>query len=122
MSEPVKSDADQGGWQPASIKLDDEERKIGGKLEDAQVAAIRADIWFRGGMVLVISIIFVGLNWQIISFIRDAFDYDVASKLAAGDRLVTTEVLMTLIAATVVQTGVGVIAILSYLFPKRNGS
>ncbi len=107
--------------QTALIALDEEAREIGGKLENAHVASVRADIWLRVSMAAVVAVIFIGLNWAVIGFIRDAFEHDVASKLAPGERLVTTELLMALIGATVVQTGVGIVAILSYLFPKRSG-
>ena len=75
-------------------------------------------------MVLVVALLFVGLNTAVMLFVRDAFAHDLVAMAAkppmlAADRLVTTHVLMSLIAATVVQTGIGFIAIVSYLFPKR---
>ena len=121
MSDPINLEAGGGGSAPAEIQLDAEAKAIGGKLEDAQVASVRADIWLRVSMAAVVAVIFIGLNWAVIGFIRDAFAHDVASKVAPGERLVTTELLMALIGATVVQTGVGIVAILAYLFPKRNG-
>ncbi|WP_061301625.1 hypothetical protein [Janthinobacterium agaricidamnosum] len=83
-----------------------------------------ADMWFRGCMVAVVCGIFIWLNMGVMSFIRDAFAHDSARMLAsppmpAADRLITSNVVMALIGATVVQTGIGFIAIMSYLFPKR---
>lgn len=120
MSASNPLDAYETVLTPTSIELGVEEKAIGG-LEKAQTAGVWADIGLRVLMVVVLAGIFLGLNWTVMEFIRDAFDHDVASKLARSDRLVTTELLMTLIGATVVQTGVGIIAIVSYLFPKRGG-
>lgn len=75
-------------------------------------------------MVLVIAAIFIGLNWAVIHFVEIAFDQDVAL-LKAGtvktpaDRVITTNVFVSLIGATVVQVGVAIIAIVNYLFPKK---
>lgn len=120
MSASNPLDAYESVLNPTSIVLEDEEQKIGGTLENAQAASIKADIWLRIGMAAVVALIFIGLNWAVMGFIRDAFAQDVAVKATGNDRLVTTEVLMALIGATVVQTGVGIVAILSYLFPKRS--
>lgn len=97
-------------------------------LADHKLAAaisINANTISRLLMVLVIAGIFVGLNWAVMAFVREAFLNDMA-QIAANpplikpeDRLVTTQVLMALIGATVVQVGVAVIAIVSYLFPKQ---
>lgn len=86
----------------------------------AKVFGLYADTWSRIIMVLVIAAIFIGLNYKVMSFIEDVFKQDIASmKLASPpSRIVTTEVLMSLIGATVVQVGVATIAIVSYLFPK----
>ena len=107
-----------------TISLQDEERDSTGVIEQATADGMRADIWFRGGMVLVVAMLFVGLNASVMLFIRSAFEQDLIAMvakppLAPGDRLVTTGVLMALIGATVIQTGIGFIAIVSYLFPKR---
>lgn len=117
-----------GGHQPATpttIRLDDEEARIGGSIEQAQVDGLRADIWYRGLMVAVVALLFIGLNGAVMWFIRDAYMHDIVGMAAkpplpASDRLVTTNVLLSLVGATVVQTGVGFIAIVSYLFPKRD--
>lgn len=110
---------------PTTIRLDDEEERISGAIEEATAQGMRADIWYRGLMLGVVALIFIGLNAAVMWFIRDAYLHDLAGMAAkppllASERLVTTNVLLSLVGATVVQTGVGFIAIVSYLFPKRD--
>lgn len=86
----------------------------------AKVFGSYADTWSRLLMVAVIALIFVGLNWYVMRFIGKVFEADL-ELLRSGktaQRVVTTEVLMSLIAGTVLQVGVAIIAIVSYLFPK----
>jgi hypothetical protein len=78
-------------------------------------------------MVGVIAGIFIGLNYSVMSFVHEAFLQDLQQMAAnpplkPADRLVTTNVLMSLVGATVVQVGVAVIAIVSYLFPRPGAS
>lgn len=111
--------------QGATVNLGDEESKIGPTpVEQATALSITADMWFRGLMVLAVCGIFIWLNMGVMTFVRDAFAHDSARMIAtppmpSADRLITSNVVMALIGATVVQTGVGFIAIMSYLFPKR---
>ena len=95
---------------------DDEQR--------ARTEAIRADTKSRRFMVGVIAFLFFSLNAAVMLFIWKVFASDLEHVKIAPDtaRIVTTEVLMSLVAATVVQVGVAVIAIVSYLFPKGQGS
>jgi len=109
-----------------TVKIDDIEEAVGNLtgLEKAHALSITADTWFRGVMVLVVCGIFIWLNWNVMSFVRAAFAQDNLNLVAkppipASDRLITSNVVMTLIGATVVQTGVGFVAVMSYLFPKR---
>jgi len=101
-----------------------EEERIGNAVETATARSIRADIWLRIGMVVVVCGIFIWLNWQVIDFVKDALRLDIAQAAATPPlppehRLITSNVVMSLIGATVVQTGIGFIAITSYLFPRR---
>ena len=121
---------EQARQPTVTVSLDDVESDVGQvseARERAVVFGMYADTWSRVGMVAVMAIIFVGLNWLVIHFLNGAFAADVRmleSKppaLLAADRLVTSNVLMTLIGATVVQVGVSIAAIVSYLFPKNNG-
>jgi hypothetical protein len=113
---------------PKIINLNDEVSK-GGELTQAkgwaEVRSINADTLFRGLMVLVIAGIFIGLNYGVFNLVSSAFDKDIALMTAAGsnykpsDRVITTNVFVSLVGATVVQVGVAAITIVSYLFPKR---
>ena len=67
MTDPGTTRSDAGGWDPAEIQLDAEAKAIGGKLEDTQVASVRADIKLRIGMAVVVAVIFIGLNWALTS-------------------------------------------------------
>jgi len=104
----------------STVVLDNE--PVGG-IEGAKRASILWDIGLRAFMVAVVSGIFIWLNWQVIEFVLGALALDekmlAAKTITPADRLVTSEVMMALIGATVIQTGVGFIAITSYLFPKR---
>lgn len=108
-----------------TVNLSTEENEVGSTpVEEATARSIAADMWFRGFMVLVVCGIFIWLNMRVMSFVHEAFIHDVQRMVAtppmlAADRLITSNVVMTLIGATVVQTGVGFIAVMSYLFPKN---
>jgi sterol desaturase/sphingolipid hydroxylase (fatty acid hydroxylase superfamily) len=109
----------------AEIILNEEERATTGRIEEATAKGLLADILYRGLMVFVVAVMFIGLNASVMWFIKEAFLHDLAAMatkppMLPADRLVTTNVLMSLIGATVIQTGIGFIAIVSYLFPKRS--
>lgn len=109
----------------SELKLSDEENLVGPTpIETATARSVLADMIFRGIMVLVVSGIFIWLNHRVMGFIYDAFEQDKVRMAAtppmlASDRLISPSVVMSLIGATVVQTGVGFVGIMSYLFPKR---
>jgi len=108
------------------VSLDEKEKEVGGISEretQARVFSLYADTGARILMVCVIAAIFIGLNFAVMKFLMNVFEVDqqlMAAKppIQAADRLITTQLLMALIAATVVQVGVATIAIVSYLFPK----
>lgn len=115
----------QGGLEKI-VNLSDREKTTGAvtPMDVALVKSIYADIVARVFMVLVIAIIFIGLNWGIFSLVKDAFTEDVILLKAkvitsAGDRAVTTTVFVSLITATVVQVGAAIVVIVNYLFPKK---
>jgi hypothetical protein len=93
----------------------------------AKVVALHADTAARILMVLVMAGLFVWLNFRVLQVVERAFAADLRMLeakppgIAAGDRLVTANVLMSLIGATVVQVGISIAAVVSYLFPKANG-
>ena len=108
-----------------TVNLDVKEKEVGNAAESkARVFGLYGDTWARLLMVGVIAVIFVGLNYGVMHLVRDVFDSDIrflAEKpptIKATERVVTTQLLMSLIGATVVQVGVALIAIVSYLFPK----
>lgn len=111
--------------QDFTVNLAAEAAKIGPTpIEVAEARSLTTDMIMRSIMVIVVCAIFICLNWSVMSFVHEAFANDITRlnatpPMSAGDRLITSNVIMTLIGATVVQTGVGFIAILSYLFPKR---
>ena len=116
-----------GTGNTMNVNLPAEERKLGNVLEEATAASMKWDIGFRALMLVVVCTIFVGLNWSVMAFVNHALAQDLAQMaamppMAAADRLITSNVVMSLIGATVVQTGIGFIAITSYLFPKRAGA
>ena len=108
-------DAQQAVPEPAPVEDD---------LRQAYIEALRADTEARKRVVKATTIIFVVLNVLVVAFLAWAFFEDIElmtrspQVLKPVERLVTPNVLMTLIAATVVQTGSGFLAIVSYLFPK----
>jgi multisubunit Na+/H+ antiporter MnhB subunit len=108
-----------------TVILGDEEARLGPTpVEQATARSLTADVWFRGLMVLVVCGIFIWLNMVVMTFVRDAFAFDSARIAAtppmpAADRLINANVVMALIGATVVQTGAGFIAVMSYLFPRH---
>ena len=111
-------------------KLSDEADKLGeiDPFTDAKIESIKADTASRRFMVIVMALIFVGLNAAVIAMVAWAYSDDVMllqklpNAFKSSDRVITTNVFMSLIGATVVQVGVATIAIVTYLFPKKNDS
>lgn len=102
-------------------------KEVDHERQRAEIDSIKANTNSRTLMVWVIAVIFIGLNGAVMLFVYVAFLNDVAQMAATPplrpeNRLITTEVFMSLIGATVVQVGVAVIAIVSYLFPKKINS
>ncbi len=83
---------------------------------EARLWGKKIDTWLRIAMVVVIAVLLIGLNYRVMQFIDVVFAADMG--LPAANRVITKEVLMSLIGATVVQVGVATIAIVGYLFPK----
>lgn len=94
----------------------------------AEILSINADTLSRAFMVVVIAAIFIWLNWEVMRLVSRAFDQDMQmmqkfpQTFKPSDRVVTPNVFMSLIGATVVQVGIATVAIVSYLFPKKPGS
>ena len=117
-----------GGLTAGAKEVSLGERESGfGKLEAAKTAAqilsINADTISRFVMVLAIAGIFIWLNYEVMTLVEKVFTEELAllesGKLKATERSVNTQVFTALITATVVQTGVAIVAIVTYLFPKK---
>lgn len=93
------------------------------RLGSARANSIYVDIVLRFLMVVVVSGIFIWLNHGVLDIVAEVMKSDkemlVARQITASDRLITSNVIMALVGATVVQTGIGFIAICTYLFSKR---
>ncbi len=106
-------------------QLNQETAQLGKINEEAKarIRSIDTNTKVRLWMALVISALFIILNAAVIFLIWNAFNADIAllrDKLIENDqRLITENVFMSLIGATVVQVGVTLVAIISYLFPKN---
>ncbi|MBP6058068.1 MAG: hypothetical protein KA524_06595 [Nitrosomonas sp.] len=108
-------------------ELNQETAQLGEINEEAKarIRSMDTNTRVRLWMALVISSLFILLNAAVIFLIWNAFNADIAllrEKLIQNDqRLITENVFMSLIGATVVQVGVTLVAIISYLFPKNTG-
>lgn len=84
---------------------------------------MKIDRWLRVGMVVVMLGVFIGLNWVVLGMVQEAVANDaqyIAAKLILPDqRLISENVYMSLIGATVLQTAVVMVSITGYLFPNR---
>jgi hypothetical protein len=86
----------------------------------------RTDTRLRVVMVIVLALIFVGLNAGMGYLIHFAYSTDITlirEKLITPDqRSISEKAFMALIGATVVQVGLGIAAVVAYLFPKARGT
>ncbi|SFE72471.1 hypothetical protein [Nitrosomonas sp. Nm166] len=107
--------------------LDQEAAQLTGVSEEtkARIRSMDADTRARLLMTLAIVVLSILLNVAVIFLVWQAFSVDIVllrEKLIQNDqRLITENVFMSLIGATVVQVGVTLVAITNYLFPKNNG-
>jgi hypothetical protein len=106
----------QLGQEAAQLGEIDEETK-------ARIRSMDADTRARLLMALVISALFIVLNAAVIFLVWNAFNADISllrdKLIQDSQRLITENVFMSLIGATVVQVGVTLVAITGYLFPKK---
>lgn len=108
-------------------ELNQETAQLGEINEEAKarIRSMDTNTRVRLWMALVISSLFIMLNAAVIFLIWNAFNTDISllrEQLIQNDqRLITENVFMSLIGATVVQVGVTLVAIISYLFPKNSG-
>lgn len=96
---------------------------INEKEVDARIRSMDADTKVRSRMAVTIGLLFVALNAAVMVLVWNAIESDIAllrDKLIQNNqRLITENVFMSLIGATVVQVGITLVAITGYLFPKK---
>ena len=108
-------------------ELNQETAQLGEINEEAKarIRSMDTNTRVRLWMALVISSLFILLNAAVIFLIWNAFNADILllreQLIQNNQRLITENVFMSLIGATVVQVGVTLVAIISYLFPKNTG-
>ncbi len=110
------------------IQLLQEAAPVPGEIEEkearSRILGRNVDTLGRGLLIIVMAVIFIWLNRSVMNFVTVAYDMDIKQMtktpviLKPTERLVTTEVILSMIGATVVQVGVAFVAIVSYLFPK----
>jgi multisubunit Na+/H+ antiporter MnhB subunit len=111
------------------VRLTEQEKHFGEIQEEkarAEIRSIDADTSTRLWVAGVITLLFVGLNAAVITLVWHAFAADIellkSKMIQNNQRLITENVFMSLVGATVVQVGVTLVAITGYLFPKKNNS
>jgi hypothetical protein len=92
-------------------------------IEHQETQDMKIDRWLRVGMVVVMLGVFVGLDWLVLGMVQEAVANDaqyIAAKLILpNQRLISENVYMSLIGATVLKTAAVTVSITNYLFPKR---
>ena len=80
------------------------------------------DLELRKEVARKVVALFILANLFVLAFLGIIFAYDVIlirhGFIMPGDRLITSELLMTLVGATAVQVGTIMVSISIYLFPK----
>lgn len=108
------------------VELGTEAAKLGEVDEEARarIRSIDADTRVRIWISLALVLLFVFLNAAVVWLVWIAFQNDGEllreATIQPADRLITENVFITLIGATVVQVGVILVAIAGYLFPRRS--
>jgi hypothetical protein len=122
---PIEGRADWGGesgFQPRGEVLNltsEEDRAVGAVVGWAE----RRTQYLREWVAAAIMVIFIVANgatlWIVLSLVG-VDQHNIASKLITpADRVITNQVIMTLLGATAVQVGAIAAIIAQYLFPGR---
>ncbi|MBT9096895.1 hypothetical protein KFZ76_04105 [Methylovulum psychrotolerans] len=113
------SDADESAQRVDDVELDYRQGKI---IEEAQANSIKANDALRKMMTEEILPLFKTINKYVLLIVGIAMAIDfclVFTGLANADqRLINSNVIMTLIGAATVQLGSIMFTISAYLFPK----
>lgn len=131
-----------GNPQPLSTLATEEPAPAAGRitLSDAALGAVRGAPWvstadkialsdagLRKLVAVAIVLAFLVVNGAVLWGIWIVFQTDIqlltrpGSNFTAADRLVTTNLLMTLVGATTVQLGALIVLMGKYLFPTPKG-
>jgi hypothetical protein len=92
-------------------------------IERQAIEDMKIDRWLRVVMVVAMLGVFIGLDWVVLGMVQEAVandaQYIVAKLIRPDQRLISENVFMSLIGATVLQAAAVMVAITGYLFPKR---
>ena len=92
----------------SDLKLTDEAKQfpLSEREAEVRILGMRADVLLRSVMAVAMIVLFFYMNMEVICLVRDAFNTDITllnAKLIQSDkRLITENVFMSLIGATVV--------------------
>lgn len=91
------------------------------RREKEIIAGLRTDRMLRIIMAVVMTILFIAINWVVFNKIQNAIALDdlrLASKIITPEQIIITEkTYIALIGATAVQVAAAVLTIVRYLFP-----
>jgi phage shock protein PspC (stress-responsive transcriptional regulator) len=108
-----------GSVGPRDINLDEEATAVGLSVEQ-QIAL--GEHRLRKDIAKWILCVFIAANVVVLAGLAASFGFDVTllrgGTIAPADRIVTSEVLMTVIGGTTVQLGAVMYLIANYLFPS----
>lgn len=92
-------------------------------IERQAIEDMKIDRWLRVGMVAIMLGNFIGMEWTVLGMVQEAIANDaqyIAAKLILPDqRLISENVYVSLIGATVLQAAVVMVSITNYLFSNR---
>lgn len=92
-------------------------------IERQAIEDMKIDRWLRFGMVAIMLGNFIGMEWAVLGMVQEAIANDaqyIAAKLILPDqRLISENIYLSLIGATVLQAAVVMVSITNYLFSNR---
>lgn len=111
------------------IKLAEVQADLGSSIEEEkgreEIAGMRADRNLRLIMGIALMVLFVLMNGVVVYLVSEAAEMDAqmitSGKIKSSERLISENVYMSLVGATVVQLSSILFAIARYLFPAGKG-
>ena len=92
-------------------------------IERQAIVDMKIDRWLRAGMVAIMLGNFIGMEWTVLGMVQEAIANDAqytAAKLILPDqRLISENIYLSLIGATVLQAAAVMVSITNYLFSNR---